>query len=197
MTTYTYEKNPISAAQILASTGLSPTTYGKDVLILESFEFPVPLTADEQAQLDQFMTDLGYSPVAHTGATVPLIYSFSGQIVGALGLVTKFFANVGVTGLVFNAANRFPVVAPIRRAKIGVLAQGNTLATATTFALSISGAAASASPTAVVPAGTNGYFTGSGDIIFNDGDQIDLVATNTAGGLASILNAAVTVQLYQ
>jgi len=198
MPIYTYQKKPMSLAQITSSTGLVPVTYDLAAPPQESFEFALPLTADEEAALDQFEDDLGYEPVAGTSAITPSLYSFSGSFEGAVGLVTAYFANPGKNSLASLTPVRHPVISSSKMAKIGLNIESNALTTGTTFRPSISGGPSSGAPAPeiIVPALFFGYLTASGDISFNDGDQVDLVATNTAGGILNIIVASATVQLF-
>lgn len=197
MPIYSYQKKSLSLAQILSSTGLTPTSEGRSDPPLQFFEFPAPLSADEQAALDQFQDDLGYEPKPTPGITAPSPYSFSGSFLGALGLVTAYFPNVGLA-LASIAPLRFPVLSQSLRARIGLYVSANALLSATTFELSVSGAAPTGAPApvVVVPALTFGYFTASGDVSFADGDQVDLVATSVGGGAGNGLAVSGTVQLY-
>jgi len=197
MPVYTYQKKPIDPAQILSSTGLVPLDYGSSAPQQEFFEFALPLTVDEEAALDQFEDDLGFEPIVSAALVVPSLFSFSGSFNGAVGVVTAFFSDTG-KGLASLTAIRRPVLSPSMSAKVGLRVDFNTLLTDTEVALSVSGAGVSGAPAPVIliPAGATGYFPASGDIKFADGEQIDLVATNTGGGVAGLLTLSGTVQLY-
>lgn len=62
MPTYAYRQKPTDSTQIQSSTRLVPTSHESALPQIHSYNFATMLTADEQAALDQFENDLGYTP---------------------------------------------------------------------------------------------------------------------------------------
>lgn len=63
MTDYVYRRvrGDLSPSSIKAGTGLLPTSTSTDPAQYEHIIFDAPLAPDQEAILDQYMTDLGYT----------------------------------------------------------------------------------------------------------------------------------------